>query len=45
MDIKIINPTKKHLQTVIILHGMNQDINDILYISERETESQDNQRG
>lgn len=32
MQVIIINPKKTHCETVIILHGMNQDINDIHYI-------------
>ena len=35
MYIKIINQQKKHIQTVIILHGMNQYINYILYIANK----------
>ena len=32
MDIRTIFPKYSHYQTIIILHGMNQDISDILYI-------------
>jgi len=32
MNLKTINSKSTHIETIIILHGMNQDINDILYI-------------
>ena len=32
MNLKIINSEGVHHETIIILHGMNQDIKDILYI-------------
>lgn len=32
MDIRTIFPKYSHYQTIIILHGMNQDIDDIMYI-------------
>tara|TARA_B100000085_G_scaffold238649_1_gene228245 strand:- start:393 stop:1037 length:645 start_codon:yes stop_codon:yes gene_type:complete len=32
MDINIIKPDNLHYQTIIILHGLNQDISDITYI-------------
>lgn len=32
MNVIIIKPENKHVETMIILHGMNQDINDIHFI-------------
>lgn len=32
MNLKTINSSDAHKETIIILHGMNQDVNDILYI-------------
>lgn len=35
MDIRTIFPKYSHRQTIIILHGMNQDIDDITYIVDK----------
>ena len=35
MNVKIIDSDSMHQNTIIILHGMNQDVNDILYIIDK----------